>query len=70
MNNTGEYRGGGVVEDNNSFEIEELKNERITIYLKWANKVKTHVVVVHLQHNCFITAVTIILCAVVEVTPT
>jgi len=70
MNNIGEYDGGGVVEDNNSFEIEELKNERITIYFKWANKVTTPVVALCLKHNFFITAVAVILCAVVEVTRT
>ena len=70
MNNTGEYGGGGVVEDNNSFEIEELKNERITIYLKWANKITAHIVIVHLKHNCLTTAVAIVLYDVVEVTPT
>ena len=70
MNNTGGYGGGGVVEDNNSFEIKVPKNERITIYLKWANTIMVHVVVARLKHNCFITAVVIILCAVVEVTLT
>jgi len=31
MNNTGKYGGGRFGEDNNSFEIEDLNNERIII---------------------------------------
>jgi len=67
MNNTVKYGGGGFIEDNNSFEIKDINNKRIIIYLKWANKVTTPVVVVRLVHYYFIITVVVIRCAVVEV---
>ena len=70
MNNTGEYSEGGVVEDSKRFENKGVKNERITIYLKWRNKVTVPVVVTRLIHYYYIAAVVVILCIVVEVTPT
>jgi len=70
VNNTGQLCGGGVVWENKKLENHYVDNDRIKIYLKWTNKVTPLVVVVRLIHYCFIAVVTVILCDVVEVTPT